>query len=327
MNANLTVRKFESSDADSVIALWNKALPSSQPWNEPTTVICRKLNLNDGLFFVGKQDGQVVATVLAGYDGVRGWIYALAVSADQRRRGVGRRMLEEAEKVLLSRGCAKINLQVQATNSEVIEFYEGCGFSVEDRASLGKPLMIDPKSAADPVPTIPVNEQITLSQITWDDKPSYLKHLNETDEFHALMGMMPFPYREFDADQWLSKVVRETLETDRRRNWAIRNNHGELIGGTGVFDITKCEKAEMGYWLAKPYWGQGIMTEVVRRLCKFAFDEYELRRIYAQAFATNPASARVLEKAGFALEGTLRSHHFRDGKPDDVLFFGMMRPA
>ena len=138
---------------------------------------------------------------------------------------------------------------------------------------------------------------------------------------------MPFPYRELDADQWLSTVVRETLETDRRRNWAIRNNHGELIGGTGVFGLTKGEKAEMGYWLAKPYWGQGIMTEVVRRLCEFAFDEYELRRIYAHAFATNPTSARVLEKAGFELEGTLRSHHFRDGKPDDVLFFGMMRPS
>ena len=69
------------------------------------------------------------------------------------------------------------------------------------------------------------------------------------------------------------------------------------------------------------------MTEVVRRLCRFAFGEYELHRIYAQAFATNPTSSRVLEKAGFELEGTLRSHYFRDGKPDDVLFFGMMRPA
>ncbi len=69
------------------------------------------------------------------------------------------------------------------------------------------------------------------------------------------------------------------------------------------------------------------MTEVVRRLCEFAFEEYELRRIYAQAFASNPTSARVLEKAGFELEGTLRSHYFRDAKPYDVLYFGMMRPA
>ncbi len=326
MTANVTVRKFESSDADSVIALWNKVLPSSQPWNEPQAVICRKLNVNDGLFFVGEQDGQVVATVLAGYDGVRGWIYAMAVAEEQRRRGVGRRMLEEAEKVLLARGCAKINLQVRATNSEVIEFYEGCGFSVEDRASLGKPLMSDSKLVSDPVPTIPVNEQITLSQITWDDKPSYLKHLNETDEFHARMGMMPFPYQELDADQWLSKVVRETLETDRRRNWAIRNDHGELIGGTGVFEATKGEKAEMGYWLAKPYWGCGIMSAACVAACRYAFEEFKLLKIAAHVFDFNIGSARVLEKCGFEQEGFLRKHYLKDGKLIDARLYGLLKP-
>ena len=130
MPVDLTVRNFESSDAEGVIALWNQALPDSQPWNDPQDVICRKLNVNDGLFFVGEQDRQVIATVLAGYDGVRGWIYSLAVAEEHRRQGFGRRMLQEAEKVLHARGCAKINLQVRATNSQVIEFYEGCGFSV-----------------------------------------------------------------------------------------------------------------------------------------------------------------------------------------------------
>jgi len=175
------------------------------------------------------------------------------------------------------------------------------------------------------VPTVRVNEQITLSQITGADKPAYLKHLNETDEFHVRMGMMPFPYREIDADAWITKVLRETLEGDGRRNWAIRNNNGELIGGTGIFGLTQGEKAEIGYWVAKPYWGKGIVTEVVRRLCEFSFNQYGLRRIFARVFDGNPASARVLEKSGFEWEGTLRSHHFRDGEAIDVLFFGLMR--
>ncbi len=172
-----------------------------------------------------------------------------------------------------------------------------------------------------------VNEQLSLSQITWNDKPAYQKHLNEFDEFHANMGNMPFPYREIDADQWISKVVRETLEVDHRRNWAVRNKSGELIGGIGIFNARQSESAEIGYWLAKEQQGRGVMTEAVLRLCAFSFDQYELLRIYVKAFATNPASARVLTKAGFELEGTLRSHHFRDGKPCDVLFFGMMRPT
>lgn len=140
MPANFVVRPFQPSDADAVAALWNEALPGSQPWNEPRAAIRRKLLADDGLFFVGERHGRIVATALAGYDGVRGWIYSLAVDADHRRLGIGRRMIREAEQALLARGCAKINLQVRADNAEVVAFYERCGFAVEDRVSLGKPL-------------------------------------------------------------------------------------------------------------------------------------------------------------------------------------------
>jgi len=327
MTSDVTIRKFETGDADSVIALWHEALPSSQRWNEPKTVICRKLSANDGLFFVGQRDGQVIATVLAGYDGVRGWIYALAVADEHRRQGIGRRMLEEAEHALLARGCDKINLQVRTTNAETVEFYERCGFSVESRASLGKPLRVEGESIADPVPNIRVNDEITLSQVRWDDKPAYLKHLNETDEFHYFTDVTPFPCQDIDADAEIWKANRETLEANRRRTWAIRGNDGQLLGESGLYGITRGEMAEIGYWLAKPLWGQGIVTEVVRRLCDFGFDEFDLRRIFGRVFATNPASARVLTKAGFEWEGTLRSHHFFRGEAIDVLYFGKMRPA
>ena len=131
---------------------------------------------------------------------------------------------------------------------------------------------------------------------------------------------------EIDAEQWLSKIVKETLQHDRCRNWAIRTFR-QLIGGVGLVGISRGENAEIGYWLAREFWGQGIMTQVVRRLCGFAFDQYELHRIYAQSFATNSASACVLKKSAFELEGTLRSHFFRDGNSCDVLFFGLMRPT
>jgi len=323
MTADFIVRPFETSDLESVTSLWERTLPSAQPWNEPSRVIHRKLAAADGLFLVGGLGQQVIATVMAGHDGVRGWIYSLAVSPQHQLQGLGRRMLEEAERMLLAKGCDKVNLQVRADNSDVIEFYRRCGFAIEDRVSLGKPLRAGAETIVDPVPQIAINDRISLSQITWDDRPEYLKHLNESDAFQAHTAAMPFPYTEIDADQWLYRAMSETLALDRRRSWAIRDADN-LIGGIGIFAITPGEKAEIGYWLAQSYWGRGIMTAAVRGLCSFAFEQYRLHRIYAHVFATNPPSARVMEKAGFELEGRLRDHFCRNAQRTDVLCFGKL---
>jgi len=328
MSAETTVRNFEPADGADVISLWNDVLPSSQPWNEPLYVICRKLKADDGLFFVGEQEDRIVGTVIGGYDGVRGWIYSLAVAGDIQGQGVGRKLMEAAEEALLARGCPKVNLQVRETNRKVIDFYRRLGYEVEDRASLGKRLPLgDRETAVDPVPTLQVRDGITLSQITPGDRAALLRLLNESDHFRRNTASMPYPYTEIDADNWLSSTVSARLEVDGFRNWAIREDDGQLIGGVGLVDVSKNEKAEIGYWLAQSHWGRGIMTNSVRRLCEFAFDEYHLLRIHAQAFTTNPASSRVLEKAGFTLEGTLRKGFFRDGKAYDVQCYGLLRPT
>lgn len=325
MSAETTVRAFQPDDGEAVIALWQEVLPSSQPWNDPLWVICRKLKAEDGLFFVAVQDGRIVGTVMSGYDGIRGWIYSLAVATNAQRHGIGRKLLAAAEQALLARGCPKVNLQVRATNHQVIDFYRRCGYDIEDRASLGKRLPVsDNRTVWEPVPTIVVRDDITLSQITWDDRAAYLRLLNETDLFRQRMGVMPYPYTEVDADNWLSKAVAERFEVDRCRSWAIREGR-ELIGGIGIGGATRNEKAEMGYWLAQSHWGRGIVTDAVRCLCRFVFAEYGLQRIIAHTFHINPASSRVLEKAGFTLEGTLRGDFYRDGQALDVRCYGLMR--
>ena len=108
--------------------------------NDPARDIARKLAYQPELFFVGTIDDRVVATVMAGYEGHRGWINYLAVSPDRQRAGLGRRMMAYAERALQGLGCPKINLQVRATNTAVVEFYERRGFAVEDRVSMGKRL-------------------------------------------------------------------------------------------------------------------------------------------------------------------------------------------
>jgi len=325
VSSDILIRLFQSRDSESLVTLWQNVLPSSQPWNEPTSVLYRKTDRNDDLVFVAEQNGAVVGAVMGGYDGIRGWIYSLAVSPDHRRRNVGRMLMDQAESALVGLGCPKVNLQVRSTNSEVLEFYQRCGYVIEDRASLGKRLTTKHESPGDPVPTIQVTGRISLSQITNDDRSTYLRHLNATDEFRTNMCTIPYPYTEFDADQWLSKAARETLAQDHSRSWAIRNESGELIGGVGLIEIIETQKAEIGYWLAKPYWGQGVMTQVLCCLCRFAFDQYRLQRIHAEVFATNPRSASVLMKAGFRLEGTLRNEFFRDDQSLDIRIFGLLK--
>ena len=122
------------------MALWERIFPGGPPRNAPMKVIDEKTRMGDGLFFVAVRGDRVAGTVMAGYDGHRGWIYRLAVSPDHRREGVGARLMRQAEAALAARGCAKVNLQVRAGNEVVVGFYRSLGYEVEERVSLGKDL-------------------------------------------------------------------------------------------------------------------------------------------------------------------------------------------
>jgi ribosomal protein S18 acetylase RimI-like enzyme len=113
------------------------------PWNNPRRDIHRKLEVQPEMFLFGCSDGQIIVTVMAGYEGHRRWINYLAVHPDYQRMGIGRRMMNEAEIRLRAAGCPKINLQVRNTNADVIEFYKRIGYKVDDVVSLGKRIEAD----------------------------------------------------------------------------------------------------------------------------------------------------------------------------------------
>jgi ribosomal protein S18 acetylase RimI-like enzyme len=138
----VNVRPFEPADLAGVVALWH-ACGLVRPWNDPHKDIARKLRVRPDLFLVGVLDREVVGSVMAGYEGHRGWINYLAVSPAHRRRGLGRRLMEEAERRLAECGCPKINLLVRKSNTEVIAFYQALGYAVDDVVSLGKRLEHD----------------------------------------------------------------------------------------------------------------------------------------------------------------------------------------
>ena len=134
----MNIRLYQESDAKSVSDLWNQVFPDNPSHNAPTLVITKKLKVQPELFFVAEKDSVIIGTIMAGYDGHRGWLYTLAVSPQHRRQGIGRHLVQQAESALIAMGCPKINLQVRASNAEVVAFYEKLGYFTEERITHGK---------------------------------------------------------------------------------------------------------------------------------------------------------------------------------------------
>ncbi len=139
----LTIRPYEIHDETAVVALWRHC-DLVRPGNDPHHDIQRKLRDSPEWFLVGAVGGNLVASVMAGYDGHRGWLNYLAVASGFQRKGCGRAMVAAAEGLLREAGCAKINLQVRAGNPEAIEFYRRIGYAVDEVVSLGKRLDLEP---------------------------------------------------------------------------------------------------------------------------------------------------------------------------------------
>ena len=123
---------------EGVKTLWQEAFPDDPPWNKAEVAVPAKFAVQPELFLVALDGDVVIGSIMAGYDGHRGWLYALAVLNSRRRQGAGTALVRGAEDRLQSMGCSKINLQVRATNAIVIEFCERLGYMIEERTSMGK---------------------------------------------------------------------------------------------------------------------------------------------------------------------------------------------
>jgi len=131
-----TTRSYKPSDQPSVIHVWETVFPDDPPHNAPRKMLEEKLKI-DELIFVAEQQSSVVGACMAGYDGHRGWLYAVAVLPGHRRSGVGKQLVLHAIDALKNRGCGKVNLQIRADNVAVANFYTSLGFDVEERISMG----------------------------------------------------------------------------------------------------------------------------------------------------------------------------------------------
>lgn len=134
-----SIRSYLPADREPLVALWGRC-ELTRSWNNPYRDIDRKLARDGGNLLILEMDGQVIGSVVIGYDGHRGWINYLAVSPDHRGQGLGRLLMADAERRLRDLGCPKVNLQVRSSNEAAIEFYRRIGYAVDDVVSMGRRL-------------------------------------------------------------------------------------------------------------------------------------------------------------------------------------------
>lgn len=141
------IRPYRETDEAAVMALWHTC-GLTRPWNDPRKDIARKLTIQRELFLVGEVDGRLVASVMAGYEGHRGWVNYLAVLPERRGRGHGAALMRVVEERFIALGCPKASLLVRSTNEAVLAFYHRLGYAVDDAIPLGKRLIPDGPAAA-----------------------------------------------------------------------------------------------------------------------------------------------------------------------------------
>jgi RimJ/RimL family protein N-acetyltransferase len=163
-----------------------------------------------------------------------------------------------------------------------------------------------------------------LRRFRADDREALVRLANDRRVWRNLTDQFPHPFSEQDADNWLLRCAEEGRPT---RNFAIEVD-GELVGAIGL-DLLEGEKAgvgNVGYWIAPAFWNQGIATDALRTMTRYAFSSFSLRRLQASVFGWNSASRRVLEKCGYELEGRLRGAISKEGDVTDELWYGMLNP-
>ena len=168
-----------------------------------------------------------------------------------------------------------------------------------------------------------LSPSFTMSPLRFSDSPRLVHWLNES-MIHRTTLSIPFPYGDDNAEQFIEFANQSESRFGLPTHIAIREGDEQLIGCIGIDNLKVGHCGELGYWLAKPYWNRGIMTQCVREFCETAMTQWQLIRISAHVFVGNQGSARVLEKSGFHLEGTLRKYYLKESQSIDAHLYALL---
>ncbi|KPE51673.1 GNAT family N-acetyltransferase [Chryseobacterium indologenes] len=165
-------------------------------------------------------------------------------------------------------------------------------------------------------------ERLILDQLKEEDLDLVTEYLQDRI-FSDLTSNIPFPYTRKDAEFWL-KMSEEAFDKNAGYTFAIRNEEGQIIGAIGLHDRDD-NQAELGYWMGRPFWNKGYVTEAAKALIDFGLKELNVNKIYATYFLHNPASGRIMEKIGMEQEALLKQHLKKGDEYFDVMMYSVFR--
>ncbi|RDV10733.1 N-acetyltransferase [Pontibacter diazotrophicus] len=165
-------------------------------------------------------------------------------------------------------------------------------------------------------------ERLFLTELKSDDIYEIVKHASNKN-ISDFTQNIPFPYSEKDAIHWIS-VANKGFENGSQYTFAIRTKeNNEFIGGIGLKVERRDNRAEIGYWIAEPYWGKGLATEATKSIIKYGFEKLKLNKLTSSHLAKNPASGRVMENCGMTKEGELKEQVFKQSEYHDLILYGL----
>gem|GEM_PF-43352 len=254
-----------------------------------------------------------------------GEVSAIYVHPEYIGKGFGHQIMAQAEEALSAKGYDHFVLDVLSGNERAISFYKQQGYEIVAKRSItlgdkDYPLTVFRKKNTLKKGDVP---RVILREWGTEDAPDLMAAINNKKVLNNLRDGIPYPYTEKDAAEFIAATL--SAEKDSQYAFAICIND-KVIGSIGVFrrDNVHRYTAEMGYYIAEPYWCKGIMTEAVRQMCDYIFENTDIIRIYAEPYAHNNASCRVLEKAGFQFEGLLRQNAVKNGKSVDMKMYAII---
>ena len=257
-------------------------------------VYIKDLGLDTDCGVVAESDGKITGAawtrIIPAYGHIDNDTPELAISVlpECRGQGIGTLLMERLFDLLRERGYKRTSLSVQQ-NNPAARFYQRLGYEItaEKLDHVGHEDYIMIKELG-----------VTLRNWKPDDAPALAAAINNKKVLDNLRDGIPFPYTEQDAMEFIGA----TLNAEKNSQYAFAITYdGKVIGSVGVFRKENVHRftAELGYYIAEPYWGKGIITKAVRQICDYVFENTDIVRIFAEPYANNTASCRVLEKAGF----------------------------